>query len=197
MVWWQGLDSAEKKSWEITPDQVKPPQVVVSKRNSLGVLSNFAATPFKLGGKQYASVEGFWQATKYPESSKDPRQGWGQWPHTRQQVEKMTAFKAKRAGSAASKMMQKNQWKWVTYEGQKMLYREQKKGLFYDLIERAMTAKLMQNKLVQNVLCQTRDLELVPDHDQGQNPPPAWQYTKIWMKLRAEKCVNGTFISES
>ena len=41
--------------------------MILSKRNELGILSNFAATPFTLYGKRYASVEGFWQMMLYPE----------------------------------------------------------------------------------------------------------------------------------
>ncbi|MCL6560821.1 MAG: hypothetical protein K6U74_18905 [Firmicutes bacterium] len=33
------------------------------------LLSNFAATPFALFGKRFASVEGFWQGLKFPEGS--------------------------------------------------------------------------------------------------------------------------------
>jgi hypothetical protein len=47
--------------------------VILSKRNELGILSNFAPTPFTLHGKRYASVEGFWQMMLYPENSNDPR----------------------------------------------------------------------------------------------------------------------------
>ncbi len=187
-VWWQGIPPSQKKSWEISPDSVAPPKVILSKRNQLGLLSNFAATPFVLDGKTYASVEGFWQATKYPESQDDPRFKWADWPHRRQEVEKMTAFEAKRAGGLASQLMQKNQWPWVTYQNKKMLYRDPKKGPFYNLVKRAMTAKMEQNPSVQKVLCSTGSLQLLPDHDQGVDPPPAWQYHKIWQDLRSQHC---------
>ena len=48
-------------------------EVILSKRNELGLLSNFAATPFTFKGKRYASLEGFWQMMKYPEGPADPR----------------------------------------------------------------------------------------------------------------------------
>jgi len=38
--------------------------------NELGLLSNFAPTPFVFHGQRYASVEGFWQMMKYPEGAK-------------------------------------------------------------------------------------------------------------------------------
>ncbi len=186
--WWKGLSSSQKKSWEISPDSVEPPQVILSKRNELGLLSNFAATPFKLDGKKYASVEGFWQATKYPEDSTDPRSQWADWPHTRQEVENMTAFEAKKAGGFASHLMEKKDWPYVTYRNRKLIYRIQKKSEFYKLIKRAMAAKLEQNPSVFKVLCATRGLQLLPDHNQGSNPPPAWQYHKIWEDLRRQHC---------
>ena len=41
--------------------------MILSKRQKdLGLLSNFAATPFEFHGKKFASLEGFWQAMKFP-----------------------------------------------------------------------------------------------------------------------------------
>ena len=56
--------------------------------NELGILSNFAATPFTYRGQHYASVEGFWQMVLYPEGRNDSRvRAAGiQWPHTRAEV---------------------------------------------------------------------------------------------------------------
>ncbi len=186
--WWQAINPGEKKDWEISPDSVQPSDVILSKRNELGVLSNFAATPFEFDGKKYQSIEGFWQATKYPEGPQDPRQKWRGWPHTRSEVEKMVAFEAKKAGSVASTLMKKNGWIWVSYGGEKLIYRDPGKGPFYQLIVKVMEAKLKQNPEVLIVLCKTRGLRLLPDHDQGPNPPPAWQYHKIWQDLRKTHC---------
>ena len=55
-----------------------------------------------------------------------------------------------------------------------------------------MTEKLKQNESVQENLCLTEGLELLPDHSQGDNPPPAWKYHKIWMKLRGQYCAKGS-----
>ncbi|MEO8130128.1 MAG: hypothetical protein ABI822_23695, partial [Bryobacteraceae bacterium] len=73
--WWTPVPEANKPAWEILPQAAKPGEVILSKRNELGILSNFAATPFTLHGKRYASVEGFWQMMLYPEGSADPRAG--------------------------------------------------------------------------------------------------------------------------
>ena len=54
--WWTPINDSHKPDWEILPQEAKPGEVILSKRNELGILSNFAATPFTLYGKRYASV---------------------------------------------------------------------------------------------------------------------------------------------
>ena len=71
--WWQEVPRQEAAAWEILPQDAGPGEVILSKRNELGLLSNFAATPFTFHGKRYASLEGFWQMMKYPEGDDDPR----------------------------------------------------------------------------------------------------------------------------
>src|ERR1700757_3299542 len=86
--WWTPVPEGQKASWEILPQSAKPGEVILSKRNELGILSNFAATPFTLRGKRYASVEGFWQMMLYPEGLSDPRaKAPGiTWRYTREEV---------------------------------------------------------------------------------------------------------------
>lgn len=184
--WWKPVPKSELKSWEISPEAADKGEVILSKRNELGLLSNFAATPFVFRGKKYASLEGFWQAMKYPESKEDPRaqSRSANWPHSRSDVEKMTAFKAKKAGSAASKIMKSMKIDWVTFEGRKMLYRDPKKGPHYKLIYQATQEKLRQNPRVMEVLLATRGLNLKPDHHQKEDAPPAWRYYKILQEIR-------------
>src|ERR1700734_1507991 len=71
--WFTPVVDPHKPDWEILPQAAKPGEVILSKRNELGILSNFAATPFTLHGVRYASVEGFWQMMLYPEGPDDPR----------------------------------------------------------------------------------------------------------------------------
>src|SRR4029077_18554955 len=71
--WWTPVPEQGKPDWEILPQSAQPGEVILSKRNELGILSNFAPTPFTLRGKRYASVEGFWQMMLYPEGPGDPR----------------------------------------------------------------------------------------------------------------------------
>ena len=186
--WWTPVPDDQKASWEILPQEAKPGEVILSKRNELGILSNFAATPFTLRGKRYASVEGFWQMMLYPEGPDDPRakaQG-VVWTHTRDEVGQMVAFEAKDAGTAAEENMRKMGIRWVTFEGRRMEYRSQSKADHYGLIVEAMRAKLEQNPRVREVLLATGNLILRPDHIQEPDSPPEWKYFEIWMEIRSE-----------
>ena len=163
-------------------------EVILSKRNELGVLSNFAPTPFELRGKKYASLEGFWQAMKYPEGPDDERSTADgvNWPHTREEVTQMTAWDAKRAGDVGDAIMRKMGIDWVTFEGKRMEYRPGAPGEHYQLIVEATREKVRQNPEVEKVLLATCDLVLKPDHYQGRNPPAAWRYYDILTDIRHE-----------
>jgi predicted NAD-dependent protein-ADP-ribosyltransferase YbiA (DUF1768 family) len=186
--WWTPIADDHKPDWEILPQAARPGEVVVSKRNELGILSNFAATPFTFRGKRYASVEGFWQMMLYPEGPSDPRaKAPGiTWQHTREQVAAMTAFDAKNAGTLAEENMRRIGIDWVTFEHRRMPYRSSKPGEHYRLIVEAMRAKLAQNPRVREILLSTGNLVLIPDHVEEPNPPPEWRYCAIWMELRRE-----------
>jgi predicted NAD-dependent protein-ADP-ribosyltransferase YbiA (DUF1768 family) len=186
--WWTPVPEAGKPSWEILPQAAKPGEVILSKRNELGILSNFAATPFTYQGKRYASMEGFWQMMLYPEGPGDARaKAPGvTWPHTREEVAQMIAFTAKDAGTIAEDNMRKLGIDWVTFEGKRMPYRSMVKAEHYRLIVGAMRAKLEQNPKVREILLSTGNLILRPDHIQEPNAPPEWSYFRIWMELRAE-----------
>jgi predicted NAD-dependent protein-ADP-ribosyltransferase YbiA (DUF1768 family) len=186
--WWTPITDPHKPDWEILPQEAKPGEVILSKRNELGILSNFAATPFTLDGHRYASVEGFWQMMLYPESPSDPRAKFPglRWPHTRAEVARMTAFDAKSAGDAGEKNMETMGIDWVTYNGRRIKYRSMGKGEHYRIIVAAMRAKLQQNPKVKEILLSTGDLKLRPDHYEEKNAPPEWGYFEIWMELRSE-----------
>jgi hypothetical protein len=128
--WWAPVPESQKAAWEILPQAAKPGEVILSKRNELGILSNFAATPFTFRGKRYASVEGFWQMMLYQEGPDDPRaKAPGvTWPHTRDEVAQMTGFEAKNAGTLAENNMRKLGINWVSFEGKRILYRSKTKG---------------------------------------------------------------------
>jgi predicted NAD-dependent protein-ADP-ribosyltransferase YbiA (DUF1768 family) len=182
------VPEANKPDWEILPQEAKPDEVILSKRNELGILSNFAPTPFVYRGKRYASVEGFWQMMLFPEGPEDPRaKAPGiTWPHSREEVAQMTAWDAKNAGDFAFENMKKTNIDWVTFEGRRMTYRSETKGDHYRLIVEAMRAKLEQNPRVREILLSTGDLVLRPDHFQEPDPPAEWRYFEIWMQFRDE-----------
>lgn len=185
--WWTPVPEAGKPDWEILPQAAHPGEVILSKRNELGILSNLASTPFLYRGRQYASVEGFWQMMLYPEGPSDPRvKPRIVWPHTRNEVAGMTAFDAKAAGDAAERNMHQLGIGWVTFEGRRMPYRSPRQGEHYRLIVAAMRAKLEQDPKVREILLSTGNLTLLPDHVQEPNAPPEWRYFQIWMELRAE-----------
>ena len=186
--WWTPVPEAGKPDWEILPQAAKPGQVILSKRNELGILSNFAPTPFVYRGKKYASVEGFWQMMLYPEGPDDPRaKAPGiHWAHSRDEVGQMTAWDAKNAGDAGEANMKKLGIDWVTFEGAMIPYWSKNKGEHYRIIVEAMRAKLEQNPKVREILLSTGDLTLLPDHYQETDPPAEWFYFNIWMDLRAE-----------
>lgn len=187
-AWWAPVPKESAASWEILPQEAGPGEVILSKRTELGILSNFAPTPFTYDGEAYASVEGFWQMLKYSEGPGDERlrDPAISWPFTRQQVAGMTAFEAKAAGTAANENMQKLGISWVTYHGQKIDYREKQKGEFYRLIRAAEQAKLDQNPKVGEILRKTGTLKLLPDHHQAPDSSPAMKYYEIWMEIRAQ-----------
>jgi predicted NAD-dependent protein-ADP-ribosyltransferase YbiA (DUF1768 family) len=184
--WWTPVPVEQKAVWEILPQAAKPGQVILSKRNELGILSNFAATPFTFHGQRYASVEGFWQMMLYPEGPDDPRAKAAHWTHTREQVAAMVGFEAKDAGTAAEQIMQAAGIDWVSFEGRRMKYRSAEKGEHYRLIVAAMRAKLEQNPKVREILLATGDLVLLPDHIEEPGAPAEWRYYQLWMEIRQE-----------
>src|SRR6476619_6252085 len=134
--WWTPINDPKKPDWEILPQEAGPGEVILSKRHELGLLSNFAATPFTYHGKRYASLEGFWQMMLYPEGPNDPRAKSPdiEWRYTREQVSQMTAFEAKSAGTLAEQIMERIGIDWVTFEGKRFKYRSMKPGQHYRLI---------------------------------------------------------------
>jgi endonuclease/exonuclease/phosphatase family metal-dependent hydrolase/predicted NAD-dependent protein-ADP-ribosyltransferase YbiA (DUF1768 family) len=186
--WWAPVTAEDVPDWEILPQAASPGEVILSKRHELGLLSNFAATPFTYRGKRYASLEGFWQAMLYPEGPGDPRAKHPglQWKFTREQVEQMTAFDAKAAGDLAQENMKTMGIDWVTFEGQRFEHRPQEPGEHYRLIVEATQEKVRQNPNVREALLATGDLVLKPDHHQEADAPAAWKYFDILMAIRSK-----------
>ena len=186
--WFAPVNDPQKPVWEILPQEAGPGEVILSKRHELGLLSNFAPTPFVFRGKRYASLEGFWQMMKYPEGPDDPRakSPGVEWKYTRDQVANMVSFEAKRAGDLGETKMKKLGITWVSFEGKHFEYKPAKPGEHYQLIVAAMWEKVKQNPEVKKVLLATGDLILKPDHHQEPDAPAAWRYFEIWMQIRSE-----------
>jgi predicted NAD-dependent protein-ADP-ribosyltransferase YbiA (DUF1768 family) len=186
--WWKAVPKEGAPAWEILPQEAGPGEVILSKRNELGLLSNFAATPFTFHSQRYASLEGFWQMMKYPEGPDDPRASYPglHWAFTRQQVAQMTGFEAKRAGTLGEDHMRRMGISWVSFEGRRFEYKPATPGEHYWLIVAATREKVSQNPKVRRVLLATDNLVLKPDHHQEPNAPAAWRYYEILMQIRAE-----------
>jgi predicted NAD-dependent protein-ADP-ribosyltransferase YbiA (DUF1768 family) len=186
--WWTAAPREGAPAWEILPQEAKPGEVILSKRNELGLLSNFAPTPFTFRGQRYASLEGFWQMMLYPEGPKDPRATFSglQWKHTRAAVAQMVSFAAKDAGALAEANMKTMGIGWVTFEGKQIEYRFAGQGEHYRLIEAATREKVRQNPEVKRVLLATGSLILKPDHHQEPDPPAAWRYFEILTRIRSD-----------
>lgn len=184
--WWAPVSTEGKPEWEILPQEAGPGEVILSKRHELGLLSNFAATPFTFRGRRYASLEGFWQMMLYPEGQRDPRATFPglEWKYTRAQVAQMTAFEAKAAGTLAEENMKRMGINWATFAGKRFPYRSMKPGVHYRLIVAATWAKVEQNPEVRKVLLATGDLILRPDHHSEPNAPPEWRYFEILTRIR-------------
>jgi predicted NAD-dependent protein-ADP-ribosyltransferase YbiA (DUF1768 family) len=187
--WWAAVPKEGAPAWEILPQEAGPGEVILSKRQGdLGLLSNFAATPFVFHGQRYASLEGFWQMMKYPENADDPRAKFPglTWAYSRAQVGQLTSFEAKKAGTLAEENMKKMGLGWVTFEGKQMEYKPAKPGDHYRLIVEATWEKVRQNPEVKKVLLATGDLILKPDHHQEPDAPAAWRYYEILTQIRTQ-----------
>jgi predicted NAD-dependent protein-ADP-ribosyltransferase YbiA (DUF1768 family) len=187
--WWTPVPKEGTPDWEILPQQAGPGEVIVSKRHELGLLSNFAATPFVFRGLKYASLEGFWQMMLYPEGPSDPRARFPglTWAHTRDEVARMIGFEAKAAGAAAEQNMARMGIDWVSFEGRRFPYRPNQPGEHYALIAAAMREKVRQNPDVEKALLSTGDLVLKPDHHEEPDARAAWRYCEILMAIRVER----------
>lgn len=187
--WWKPVTDDKVPSWEILPQAASKDknEVIISKRNELGLMSNFAATPFTMLKTEYGSIEGLWQSMKLPENEKDQRMKKSQsWSHKREDVEKLTAFEALKAGKAAEAIMKEKGITWVSFRGHKIEYKGHQSDAYYEIIEAATRAKIDQNPDVRKVLLETGTLTLRPDHHEDKDGTKAWKYYDIYMKLREE-----------
>ncbi len=188
--WWQEIPESDRYgSWEILPQEAKAGELILSKRNELGAFSNLSHTPFRLDGVLYASVESLWQMMKYPDPSdhRDPRNNISAYDFKRHEIISMYGFDCKKAGDHANAInMQYGLGDFMSYQSRYFHYKDMGEGsLFhYQLIYRAIYAKILQNPSLKKLLLRTKGLRLVPDHHLGSNKPQAYKYHMILMKIR-------------
>lgn len=187
--WWKAIPLDQKKSWEILPQEAGPNEVILSKRNELGLLSNFAETSFVFKNVCYPNVESFWQMMKYPDTElkDDVRTDWTtNWKYTRAQVQTLNGYAAKAAGNYANDLMSKNNANWVSLHGQILPFAEETPGEHYRLIVQVFIEKIRQNPKVLSLLLQTKNLKLRPDHHISKEAPLEWNYNLLWMDIRSQ-----------
>jgi predicted NAD-dependent protein-ADP-ribosyltransferase YbiA (DUF1768 family) len=188
--WWKPVTNENTPGWEVLPQHAKPGEVILSKRNELGIFSNLAYSPFVLDGVAYASVEGLWQGMKYPDLtlSEDLRTAVTGWESTRAEVFQMSSWDSKSAGNAANQMYADNGFKLINYFDHWFIYTDGKEGsLFHlELITRAIRAKVTQNPEIKALLLRTAGLHLRPDHLMSENVYPSFKYHVILEKIREE-----------
>lgn len=192
--WWKPVPEDQRKSsWEILPHEAKKGELILSKRNELGVFSNLAKTVIEFEGEIYQSVEAFWQMMKYPDPSltEDSRKDLD-FIYTRQEVKQLSGFVSKRAGSSANRILKANNISWISYKNKKFNYKDFGEGskYHYMLIYRVIEAKLLQNPGLIDLLKSTGDLELRADHKMGSQVPPSYHYNLILMKIRKNLAIS-------
>lgn len=136
------------------------------------MLSNLAPTPFVLDGREYASVEGFWQGLKFEDEAQ------------RAIIAKISGIWAKKA-SEIPRPSFRFQYNWNFYSVGSLEH--------HDLMRRAIRAKLEQNPHVLRLLLATgntlitheprkKDGTLYPDS----TTIPGKIFSQILMELREE-----------
>jgi hypothetical protein len=130
----------------------------------MGLISNFAHTPFELDGRTYASVEGFWQGLKLAD------------PDERARVAELFGSEAKRATSGIEAATI------FGYDGSSV-----RTGTFehWHLMYRACRAKFSQNEPAREVLLSTGDRPLTHRVRRDSRTIPGVVMADIWMRVRA------------
>ncbi len=189
-IWWKPIPrDSTVPAWEILPQDAKEGEVILSKRNELGIFSNLGHSPLRFENITYASVEAFWQMMKFPDvaDASDERLKYkNEYPMSREEVRPLHGFDSKTAGDAANAVMKKYGINWISYKGKKFNYKDMGEGseYHYQLIYKVIEAKVFQNPKIKALLLKTGDLILKPDHKQADNSPKAYAYHEILMEIR-------------
>jgi len=136
-----------------------------SSEPGVSLISNFALAPFEFEGREYASVEGFWQGLKFPDRK------------NRRRVAGLHGLEAKRAGAGAPPLDT------IMFEGQ-----EYRVGTWehWTLMRGACLAKFSQHEGARQALLGTRDRPLFHRSRRDSKTIPGAIMAQIWMKIRAQ-----------
>jgi predicted NAD-dependent protein-ADP-ribosyltransferase YbiA (DUF1768 family) len=147
-------------------DACREPINVTSKSpRPISLISNFAATPFQLDGRDYASTEGFWQSLRFDDEAERAR------------VAALSGGAAKAAGNDAP-------WPDLIVYGDELV----RFGTFehWRLMERACHAKFAQNPSARAALIGTGQRPLTHIMRRDSQSIPGVVMAKIWMDIRAQ-----------
>ncbi|HLU20259.1 MAG TPA: hypothetical protein VKZ66_09900 [Pusillimonas sp.] len=141
-------------------------------------LSNFLLSPFTLDGILFASIEGFIQGIKFPES--DPR---------RDRAFVLHGWDAKNLGAEADRSG-------AYWQGERLEYGSAR---HHALIERAIRARVAQNAGLAQVLLSTVGSKLVHETGEAESPTtslPATVFCRILEQVRHELQATGRVRAE-
>ena len=129
----------------------------------LRLASNFAHTPFVLDGKEYASVEGFWQGLKFPQAA------------DRLRLASLQGHEARDAGLSAPAADA------FDYAGRLI-----RTGTFdhWQLMERACLAKFEQNPAARAALLSTGNRPITHRVNPDSRNIPGAIMAEIWTRIR-------------
>jgi len=128
------------------------------------LISNFAHTPFMLHGRQYASVEGFWQGLKFVDET------------DRKRLAQLHGSEAKRAGQQAPEA------ETFQYQGTRV-----RVGCYehWELMSQACGAKFTQHDAARHALLSTGTRPLTHRMRRDSRTIPGVIMADIWMNIRA------------
>ena len=127
------------------------------------LISNFAATPFTLAGREYASVESFWQGLKFARESE------------RRRIAALPGPQARREGEA------QGYGETVEYEGETIPVGAWR---HWQLMHQACWAKFTQHEEARLALLSTGERPLVHRVRHDSRTIPGVLMAEIWMKIR-------------
>jgi predicted NAD-dependent protein-ADP-ribosyltransferase YbiA (DUF1768 family) len=141
----------------------EPINVTSDSPHPIGLIANFAPTPFELDGMAYACVEAFWQSLRFPDAER-PR------------IAKLDGAAAKRESS------QQPYGQSVVYGGDTIAV-----GTYehWALMQRACRAKFEQNADARAALLATGERPLIHRVRRDSRTIPGVIMADIWMRLRA------------